>query len=363
MNKILSLNFLIWGLLCLNSSLSGQVQNTVSDTLCTDTLTIVGVGDIMPGTNFPSRNYLPPNNNCLALLSDALPWLQQADLTVGNLEGCLSDDAPLEKRCKDTTICYAFRMPELYGGCLKEAGFDLLTLANNHSGDFGDAGRQTTVAILDSLQIYHAGWVKHPLSIFTKNNITYGVAAFAPNKGTVELNNYAYAQYLVDSLNKLCDVVIVTFHAGAEGSKYQHVTRGYETFYGENRGNVYEFARMVIDAGADVVFGHGPHVPRAVDLYKDRFIAYSLGNFCTYGRFNLSGANGVAPLIRLKTDNQGKFIEGQILSAHQPGNGGVRIDSNQKAVKLIKFLTETDFPESPLIINDEGTIKKRLEKL
>jgi hypothetical protein len=92
----------------------------------------------------------------------------------------------------------------------------------------------------------------------------------------------------------------------------KHITCKTEIFLGENRGNPYEFARMAIDAGADVVLGHGPHVIRAIDVYKGRFIAYSLGNFATYGRFNLSGSNGIAPIIEIDVDNNGKFLRGKI---------------------------------------------------
>ena len=92
----------------------------------------------------------------------------------------------------------------------------------------------------------------------------------------------------------------------------KHITCKTEIFLGENRGNPYEFARMAIDAGADVVLGHGPHVTRAIDVYKGRFIAYSLGNFATYGRFNLSASNGIAPIIEIDVDNNGKFLRGKI---------------------------------------------------
>ena len=71
-------------------------------------------------------------------------------------------------------------------------------------------------------------------------------------------------------------------------------------FYGENRGDVHHFARSVVDAGADIVLGHGPHVTRAVEVYKNKFIAYSLGNFNTYGRFSLTGDKGIAPLLDIK---------------------------------------------------------------
>jgi len=127
-------------------------------------------------------------------------------------------------------------------------------------------------------------------------------------------------------------------------------------FLGENRGNPYEFARMAIDAGADVIFGHGPHVTRAIDIYQGRFIAYSLGNFATYGRFNLSGPNGLAPIIELNVNEKGEFISGKIHSTIQLGEGGPMIDEQNRVLKEIQNLTRTDIPECILHIESDGTI-------
>ena len=115
-------------------------------------------------------------------------------------------------------------------------------------------------------------------TMFEKDGIKYGFCAFAPNRGTVSINEISNAVNIVANLDSLCDIVIVSFHGGAEGSKHTHITRSNEIYLGENRGNPYKFARDVIDAGADIVFGHGPHVTRAIDLYKDRFIAYNMRN-------------------------------------------------------------------------------------
>ena len=157
-------------------------------------------------------------------------------------------------------------------------------------------------------------------------------------------------------MSKVSDVVIVSFHGGAEGRNHQHVTRKTEKFYGENRGNVYEFAHAMIDAGADIIFGHGPHVTRAVDIYKDRFITYSMGNFCTYGRFNLRGVNGIAPIVKIETNSEGKFLQGQLIPIYQPGAGGPKIDPKKRAISVIRELTKKDFPESNLLIDDSGFI-------
>ena len=115
---------------------------------------------------------------------------------------------------------------------------------------------------------------------------------------------------------------------------------------------------MAIDAGADVVLGHGPHVTRAMDIYKDRFIAYSLGNFATYGRFNLLGTNGIAPIIELNLSINGTFISGKIYSTKQLGEGGPVIDEQNRALKEIQELTRTDIPECILNIESDGTITK-----
>ncbi|TVQ91272.1 MAG: CapA family protein, partial [Bacteroidetes bacterium] len=146
---------------------------------------------------------------------------------------------------------------------------------------------------------------------------------------------------------------------GAEGANHQNVTCETEFYFGENRGNVCHFARSVIDAGADIVFGHGPHVTRSVELYKDRFIAYSLGNFCTYARFNLRGENGIAPVIKVFTNNQGKFLRAEVTPIRQIGRGEPIIDRNNAAIRSLQRLTREDFPDSELVITDDGIIKRR----
>lgn len=350
---------LLFFALILHTGIANALQlekDTIQSTSYSDTLTVIGVGDIMLGTDFPYASYLPPNGNCYPLLEPVKHILKDAHITFGNLEGCFLDVGPVVKQCRDTTKCFAFKMPERYVDCLVESGFDVLSLANNHMGDFGDLGRETTVRLLDSVGINHGGLLTHPTSTFERNGLKIGFCAFAPNRGTCSLHDIARVKQTVAKLKENADIVIVSFHGGAEGAKHRHVTRETEEFYGENRGNVYQFARHVIDAGADIVFGHGPHVTRAIDIYKDRFIAYSLGNFCTYGRFNLSGSNGLAPIIKLAVDKQGKFLEGQIIATKQLGRGGVQIDESKKVIEEIIWLTKTDIPESQLSISPSGQI-------
>jgi len=160
----------------------------------------------------------------------------------------------------------------------------------------------------------------------------------------------------VAHLDSLTDIVIVSFHGGAEGPQYQHVPRKHEMFHGEDRGDVYEFSHALIDAGADIIFGHGPHVTRAVEVYKEKFIAYSLGNFCTYGGINVSGINGWSPIIKVYTNNKGNFLKAQIISTIQTARSNVKIDSQKQVLKRIRELTTEDFPECPLTIDDLGWV-------
>jgi poly-gamma-glutamate capsule biosynthesis protein CapA/YwtB (metallophosphatase superfamily) len=325
-----------------------------SDSLRVDTLTIIGVGDIMMGTNYP-ENKLPPRDGAF-LLRDVEAVLRDADVTFGNLEGVLLDSGGTPKTCKDPKVCYAFRTPVRYVQNLIHAGFDLLSLANNHAGDMGDAGRRSSMATLDSAGILHAGQLNQKTVVFEKDSVRYGLVAFSPNSNCVPLNDLAGAKALVTHLDSIADIVIVSFHGGAEGAQYQNVPRTTELFYGENRGDVYKFSHTLIDAGADIVFGHGPHVTRAIEVYNDRFIAYSLGNFCTYRGISIAGVNGLAPIIKVYTDRDGRFLKGAITPTQQSYETGVRIDPERKVITKIQELTKKDFPESRIQIDDNGLI-------
>jgi len=320
------------------------------------TITFIGVGDMMLGTDFPKKEYLPPNNDPRPYISEAIPYLKDADVTFGNLEGCFLDEGPVVKQCKDTTKCYAFKMPEIFAPVFKEAGFDLLNLANNHIRDFGNAGLESTRYHLNQLGFSWAGLLDRPTDTLTVKGVKIGFAAFSPNTGTVDINDIPTAIEIVSNLKKNCDIVIVSFHGGAEGADHQHITRKSEMFYGENRSNVYEFAHKMIDAGADVIFGHGPHVCRAIEIYKGRFIAYSLGNFAAYSRFNLASPNDLAPIVKIFTNTSGEFIKGQIIPFKQIKGVALTYDHNKSVIYKIKNLTKIDFPElkDRLMFEDNG---------
>ncbi|MEZ5071868.1 MAG: CapA family protein [Bacteroidales bacterium] len=324
-----------------------------------DTLVITGTGDMMLGTSYPSARHLPPRADCRPLLRPVEDVLRSGDVLFGNLEGGFCGGGGTPKYCRDTTNCYVFCQPPEFLDCYREAGYDVLSVANNHVNDFGPAGREWTARLLDSSGIAFAGFTSHPWTLFEKNGVRYGFAAFAPNQGTMDVRNIALAADIARHLDSLADVVIISFHGGAEGRENQHVVRGEEMYLGENRGSVYRFAHAVVDAGADVVFGHGPHVTRALELYNDRLICYSLGNFATYGRFNLQGPNGVAPIVRVFTNVRGEFLGGEVVSVRQTGEGGPFPDPSDRALSLVRSLSEADFPDQDLVIGADGSLGRR----
>ena len=181
--------------------------------------------------------------------------------------------------------------------------------------------------------------------------------AFHTSRSGHYLNDHETAKKLVQSQAATHDIVIVSFHGGAEGAKAIHTPNGSETFYGENRGDLRTFSRVVIDAGADLVLGHGPHVLRGMEVYNDRLIAYSLGNFATYGRFSLSGNKGLGVILETTLDSEGKFIEGKLIPTKQTGKGIPNIDIDQKAINLIRTLSTDDFPKTHIKIAQDGSIK------
>ncbi|WP_428328226.1 CapA family protein [Mucilaginibacter sp.] len=333
-----------------------KVTAVKQDTTQRDSFCIAAVGDIMLGTSYPDNKTLPPDS-AKGSFKNVFNELRNADVAIGNLEGTLLDTgAPANYRLHQLQRPWLFRMPVAYGGILKDAGFNLLSLANNHIGDFDDAGRKSTMHVLDSLGINYGGQVSHPTSVFKVNGVTYGFCAFAPNGYTLPILDLKYAGRIIQQLKQRCDIVIVSFHGGGEGTAFEHVPFGMELYVNEKRGDVNAFAHNAIDAGADIVLGNGPHVCRAMELYKGRLIAYSLGNFCTYRCVSVIGVCGMAPLLKAYVNKKGEFLSGRIIANIQSHNHGLEPDSLGRVITRIKMLTETDFPDAGLTISDNGLI-------
>jgi hypothetical protein len=332
-----------------------------------DTITIAAVGDIMLGSTSINDTFLPPNDGRDSL-KVVTPILTAADIAFGNLEGPLIDGGTSTKCpppkppppgvAAKPSRCFAFRSPTRYGKYLKDAGFDVLSVANNHASDFGDEGRVSTRKILDGLGIAHAGSNRTNLAmtVVESNGKKIAFVGFAHNAVNPNVNELDAAAQLVKAAKKKADIVVVSFHGGAEGEAAQNVPRATEIFVGEKRGNLPLFAKTVVDAGADLVLGHGPHVLRGIEVYKDRLIVYSMGNFATYGMFNLKGAQGLTAIYEIRLGLDGKFVGGKIHSGKQPGRGLPLLDESGEAVRKIRSLSQADFPSTAPKIADDGTI-------
>lgn len=315
------------------------------------TLTIAAVGDIMLGTDFP-ENILPDDDG-VGFLAPVTPILSATDITFGNLEGVLLDGGEPVKQCRDTTACFLFRTPTRYAQYLSAAGFDVMSLANNHAHDFGEEGRSAGMAALESVGIRHSGR-EGDVASWNVKGLRVALIAFAPNIGAHALNDYQRAAELVAELAQRHDIVMVSFHGGAEGADADVLPFAEEVYYGEPRGNVITFAHAVIDAGADLVIGHGPHVPRALELYQERLIAYSLGNFATYYGISVEGPKGVAPVLLAELDASGRLVRGRIESMLQVRPGGPQPDPARTALNTLRALTEKAFGADELRFSADG---------
>lgn len=328
------------------------------------TITIAAVGDVMLGSPFPNDTRMPPNDGA-DLLKDVTPILSAADVAFGNLEGPMIDGGESTKcsppKPGQPVRCFAFRMPTRYGKYLKDAGFDVMSVANNHALDFGTSGAASTRSTLDALGIKHAGSDKlqYSTAYLESNGLKIAVIGFAHNNVVPNVNDLDAARRLVTEADKKADIVIVSFHGGAEGTGNQNVPQRTEMFFGEKRGNLPLFSRTVIDAGADLVIGHGPHVLRGVEMYKDRLIAYSLGNFATYGWFRLEAETALTAILEVELDSEGKFVSGKIHAGRQEGRGIPVLDPSGEAIRKMRSLSNSDFPTTAPKIADDGAITAR----
>jgi hypothetical protein len=319
-------------------------------------VTVAAVGDLMLGTDYPQD--ILPDDDGVSFLAAVTPVLQAADVAFGNLEGVLVDGGEPAKTCRNPAACYLFRSPTRYAGHLAAAGFDVLSLANNHARDFGEEGRSSTMAALDDVGIRHSGR-EGDVASWSQDGLRFAMIAFSPTVGSHSLLDVEVAAGQVRALAQAGhDIVLVSFHGGGEGAGATRLPFGEEFYFGEARGDVVEFARAVIDAGADLVLGHGPHVSRALELYRDRLIAYSLGNFATYYGISVEGIKGVAPILLATLDGDGRFLEGRIVSCVQQRPGGPRPDPADHAFELMRSLTREAFPGGGLDFGANGRLMR-----
>ncbi len=308
---------------------------------------------MMIGTDYPV-NHLPDDDG-VNFLADVSPEISAADIAFGNLEGVLVDGGEPAKKCANPAACYLFRSPTRYAEHYLNAGFDGLSLANNHARDFDEDGRSSSMHAIAARGMHHSGR-EGDFATLRTGNLDVAFLAYAVTRNSNLLLDYDLAFETVRRFAATHDIVVVSFHGGAEGADVTHVPFADEEYYGEPRGDVVWFSRGVIDAGADLVIGHGPHVVRGMERYKEKLIAYSLGNFATYYGISVAGTKGIAPILTVTLDGNGVFVDGQITSTVQRRPAGPSIDPEQRALNLIRGLSIDDFGNPGLRFLPNGKV-------
>ncbi len=313
-------------------------------------LSVAAVGDIMMGTTHPAER-LPPRDGS-HLFSNVRDRLRGADIVFGNLESPLLDEGA-QMKCAGADLsgtCYAFRTPTRYARHLAKAGFNVISTANNHILDFGSRGERSTAATLQGASIQPAGGKR--VARFRVGGKRVAVVGFSfsrsdpPFPSVLDIRG---GKLTVKGLKREADIVIVSFHAGPEGIDALHVAQGPEFFAGEERGETRRFAHELVDAGADLLIGHGPHVLRGFEIYRNKLIAYSLGNFMAYAGINTRGAQGTSLILHAALDlRTGDFAWGRVVPLKLRNRGIPFEDGEQKALRLVRSLSLDDFgPKGP----------------
>jgi hypothetical protein len=282
----------------------------------------------------------------------------KGDVVFGNLEGTLTDVSESPKCGPESSECFAFRAPPEYAEHLASAGFTLMSNANNHSFDFGEAGEEETVRALHQAGIEQTG-LPGRITVVRAGGRRIAFVGFAPYSNTPSLTDLGEAEGLIRQADARAEIVVVAIHAGAEGSDAQHVTGAEEEYLGEDRGNPEEFAHRAIAAGADLILGSGPHVLRGIEVYRGRLVAYSLGNFSGFHNFTLEGALGESAVLHVILGADGAFRSGRLASLRLVEAGQPVLDPEEAAARTVAALSAEDFGATAIRIGRRGQLISR----
>jgi hypothetical protein len=314
------------------------------------TVSIAAVGDIVMGT---TTYGLPPDRG--RSFFDQVDQELRGDIVLGNLEGTLST-GPGSKCGAGSTNCYAFQTPPSYAKWLPRAGFNVVNLANNHAYDYGQSGFDQTRRALRKAGLAITG-PRGVIAVMRAGGVRVALVGFASYAWANDLTDIPAARRLVRKAAARADLVIVTFHGGAEGAGETHVDPGEEYFLGENRGDLTRFSHAVIDAGADLVVGHGPHVLRGMEWYRGRLIAYSMGNFGGYEVFSLGGALSVSGILKVTLRGNGSWVRGELVPTQLVGSGVPALDPAERAHGLVRDVSKADFGRRAMRISVNGRLR------
>lgn len=332
------------------------------------TVRVTSVGDVIMGTT-PK---LPPHGG-RTFFDDVRPALR-GDVVTGNLESPLTDrtrsvkcdpsataesttarPGPGPSRASETGGCYAFRVPPSYARWLAGAGFTVLNLANNHARDYGTGGLDDTRAALTAHTVGHTGFAGQ-ITTLRIGGVRVAVLGFSPYGWTNSVLDVPAARALVRRAGADADLIVVNMHIGAEGASRTHVVPGPETFLGESRGDPIRFAHAVVDAGADLVVGHGPHVLRGMEFYRGRLIAYSMGNFAGYRTLSSAGPLGIGAVLSVRLRPDGSWAGGTLTGTHLVEGGLPAGDPAREALPLVRRVSVADFSRRAMRVGTTGAL-------
>lgn len=282
-------------------------------------------------------------------------FLTPADLVVANLEGTLATGGAARCTASAKKGCFTFRASPRWAGTLRQSGFTVLNVANNHALDYGREAQAETLAALRGAQLATDG-LPGEITRVHAGAVSAALIGCAPYAWSQSLLDVAGTQALVRSAARRADIVIVYMHAGAEGADAEHVTGSAETYRGEPRGNPSEFAHAMIAAGADLVLASGPHVLRGLEWYRGRLIAYSLGNLASRHTLSSAGALAQSALLRVTLDVHGRFVGGSLVPLAIDAWGTPAFDPGRASLSFVRGLSHADFGAHAMSIGAGGRL-------
>jgi len=321
-------------------------------------VTVCAGGDVMLGSNLDSTwlraaqpasgfsTLLPRPDSLLAPLR---PLVADADVLLVNVEGAIGS-GPAPRKCRaGSSRCYAFRQDPAVATALRRlaplaqvAG----NVANNHAMDAGADGFAETKRYLAEAGVNVVGADTLPTLVPLPTGDTLAILGFSVFSAGPDARDLAGLRRYVSRAAGKYARVVVSLHMGAEGVTAQRTPNAPESFVGEDRGNPVAIAHAAVDAGADLVIGHGPHVLRAAEWRDGALVAYSLGNLVTYGPFSRVPPLDRGAVLCAVLDRWGHVVQADLRATRQLPPGRVLPDTAYAAFELVDALGKLDFPET-----------------
>lgn len=354
-------------LLCATSvSARAQDVRQAPDSL----LRVCSGGDVTLGTNLDSAwvgraaPRFGPNAKILlsadTLLAPLRPLVSGADVVLLNIEGAIGE-GPAPRKCRPgSTVCYAMRSPIDAADAIRRLAGDgeaVGNLANNHARDAGTAGLGVTRDHLTAASVHVTGADTLATVVTTTRGDTVAVLGFSAHAGPDMRDLDGVRRHVARAAAQYARVV-VTAHVGAEGRDAMRTRDTVERFVGEVRGNSVAFARTAVDAGADLIVGHGPHVLRALEWRGDALVAYSLGNLVTYGPFSVAEPANRGAMLCVALGADGTVREARFLPTRQRAAGFVAFDASMRGAAIADSLGRLDFPATRAVVDRDGWVTR-----